>query len=143
MTSQGDDSTFLSDIAFDWDQRRYRVWLSWKSHRRPESDCYQFYLSRLKHLQSRLLGNPLMSIEYDATFQEQLQQGIIERIPKEEGSDTCSFLPHHRVTHEDKETTKLRVVLDGSARAVSTDYSLYDCLGKGPNLASHIFDILV
>ena len=85
-----------------------------------------------------------MSIKYDATFQEQLQQGIIERVPKEEeGSDTCYFLPYHRVIREDKETTKLYVVLNGSARAVSTDYSLYDCLDKGPNLTSHIFDILV
>ena len=76
-----------------------------------------------------------MSIEYDATFQKQLQQGIIERVPKEEeGSDSCYFLPHHGVICEDKETTKLRVVFDGSARAVSTDYSINDCLDKGPNL---------
>ena len=72
-TSQGDDSTFLSDIAFDCDKGRYRVWLPWKSDRRPEHDCYQFCLSRLKHLQGRLQGNSLMSIEYDTTVQKQLQ----------------------------------------------------------------------
>ena len=85
-----------------------------------------------------------MSVEYDAVFQKQLQQGIIERVPEEEeGFDNCYFLPHHGVVREDKETTKLRVVFDGSARAVSSDYSLNDCLDKGPNFTPHIFDILV
>ena len=85
-----------------------------------------------------------MSIEYDTTFQKQLQQGIIERVPKEEeGSDSCYFLPHHRVIREDKEITKLHVVFDGSATAVSTDYSLNDCLDKGANSTPDIFDILV
>ena len=34
-------------------------------------------------------------------------------------------------------------MFDGSARAASSDFSLNDCLDKGPNLTSHIFNILV
>ena len=52
-------------------------------------------------------------------------------------------MPHHGVLHKDKETTKLCVAFDGSARAVSSDFSLNDCLDKVPNLTSHVFDILV
>ena len=71
----GDDSIFLSESAFEWDQGRYRVWLPWKSDCRSESNCYQFCLSRLKQLQGRLQRNPLMVVEYNTMFQKQLQQG--------------------------------------------------------------------
>lgn len=85
-----------------------------------------------------------MFIEYDIIFQRQLQQRIIERVPKEEEvSDSYHFLPHYGVIREGKETTKLRVVFDGSARAMLSDYLLNDCLDNKPNLTPHIFDILV
>ena len=61
----------------------------------------------------------LMADEYDATFRKQLKQGIIECVPREkEESDDSYFLPHHGVVREDKETTKLCVVFDGSAHAI-------------------------
>ena len=84
-----------------------------------------------------------MFIEYDIIFQRQLQQRIIERVPKEEGSDSYHFLPHYGVILEGKETTKLCVVFDGSVRAMSSDYLLNNCLDNKPNLTPHIFDILV
>ena len=43
---------------------------------------------------------------------------------------------------EDGETTKLRIVFDGSARADKNHYSLNDCLEKGPNLTPHAFEVL-
>ena len=43
----------------------------------------------------------------------------------------------------DKETTKLRVVYDASAKAQSTTPSLNDCLYAGPPLSSLIYDILL
>lgn len=55
----------------------------------------------------------------------------------------CHFLPHHGMIREDKETTKLRVVFDGSAKDELKDPSLNDCLVKGPNTTPHIFDILL
>jgi hypothetical protein len=42
-----------------------------------------------------------------------------------------------------KETTKLSVVFDGSARPSKDDLSLNDCLQKGPNLVLHLFDTVV
>jgi len=52
-------------------------------------------------------------------------------------------LPHHGVTREDKETTKLHIVFDGSAKDTKTMYFLNECLEKGPNRIPHIFDILI
>jgi len=44
---------------------------------------------------------------------------------------------------EDKATTKLRVMFDGSAKGGLKDQSLNDCLEKGPSNISHIFDIMM
>ena len=87
---EADNNMFPSDVTFDWEQRIYKICLPWKPDCRPEFDCYQLYLSRLKHLQGRLRVNPLMSVKYDAIFQKQLQQGIIRRVQEEEeGFDNC------------------------------------------------------
>ena len=51
------------------------------------------------------------------------------------------YLPHHAVVRHDKQTTKLRVVYDASARANGP--SLNDCLYTGPNFGQSILDILL
>jgi len=82
--------------------------------------------------------------EYDGIICQQLADGIVERVPHcEENLSGCHFLPHHGMVREDKETTKLRVVFDGSAKDRLNDLSLNDCLEKGPNTTPHIFDILL
>ena len=51
------------------------------------------------------------------------------------------YLPHHAVVHQDKETTKVRVVYDTSAR--SNGPSLNDCLYIGPKFNQKILEILL
>ena len=53
------------------------------------------------------------------------------------------YLPHHAVIRQDKQTTKVRIVYDGSAKSTSTPFSLNDCLMTGPNLIPKLFNILV
>ena len=47
------------------------------------------------------------------------------------------------VSKSDKETTKLRIVFDASAKASKTLLSLNDCLEKGLNGIPHIFNLLL
>ena len=51
------------------------------------------------------------------------------------------YLPHHAVIRQDKETTKLRIVYDSSAK--SEGPSLNDCLYTGPKFDQRIMDILL
>jgi hypothetical protein len=51
------------------------------------------------------------------------------------------YLPHKEVVRNDKDTTKLRVVYDASARNYGP--SLNDCLYAGPSLTPLIFNILI
>ena len=51
------------------------------------------------------------------------------------------YLPHHAVIRHDRDTTKVRVVYDASAR--SSGPSLNDCLYTGPKFNQTIPDILL
>lgn len=51
------------------------------------------------------------------------------------------YLPHHAMVRRDKETTRLRIVYNTSAR--SSGASLNDCLHTGPKFEQRIFDILL
>ena len=44
---------------------------------------------------------------------------------------------------QDRETTKLRVVFDGSAKTDKSSASINECLKKGPNLIPHLFDVVI
>lgn len=52
------------------------------------------------------------------------------------------YLPHHPVVLQDKQTTKVRVVYDASARE-KVGPSLNDCLYSVPSLSETISDILI
>ena len=53
------------------------------------------------------------------------------------------YLPHHAVICQEKRTTKVHIVNDGSARSTANSFSLNDCLMTGPNSISELFNILV
>ncbi len=86
-----------------------------------------------------MLQQPEVLNEYDQIVREQLKNGIVEIVPDNEVSnvndDCVHYLPHHAVIRRDRETTKLRIVYDGSAKPPDRDYSLNDCLETGPNFS--------
>ena len=51
------------------------------------------------------------------------------------------YLPHHPVVRVDKDTTKLRIVYDASAKGDGP--CLNDCLYTGPKFSQNILDILL
>ena len=58
------------------------------------------------------------------------------------GPGKTHYLPHHPVIRRDRETTKLRVVYDASAK-MNGNPSLNDCLYSGPSLVPSIADVLM
>ena len=76
-------------------------------------------------------------------IKDQLARGIIEVVSQSypQYDYSTHYIPHHAVIRRDKETTKLRVVFDASAR--SNGPSLNHCLYAGPPLSLNIFDILL
>ena len=104
---------------------------------------YQLCLKRFHGLFHRLQQNPSLLEEYDTIIQNQVQQRIVQPVEDSEATETenVHYLPHHAVVRQDKETTKLRIVYDASAK--STGPSLNDCLHTGPKFDQRILDILL
>ena len=77
--------------------------------------------------------------QYQSTVDQQLLSGIIEVVPEvEKASANCFFLPHYGVVRQEKETTKLRIVFNGSGKSDS-GVLLNDCLSKGANQTPFVF----
>lgn len=98
---------------------------------------------RLLNLLKCFRHDPEILKEYDAIIQQQIRMGIVEVVEKPEELTTSRvhYLPHHCVVRRDKETTKLRVVYDASAK--SQGPSLNDSLYVGPKFNQLIMDILL
>ena len=52
------------------------------------------------------------------------------------------YSPHRPVMRRDHETTKVRIVYNGSAKNCKDEGSLHDCLEVGENYTPHIFEML-
>ena len=81
---------------------------------------------------------------YDQVIQEQLAEGVVERITEEVNFDQQEFyLPHKAVISENAESTKLRIVYDASAKENSRSFLLNDCLQTGPALQNLLWSVLM
>lgn len=124
---------------------RYEVSLPWKEPHPPLPDNHQLSLKRLQGLLQRLRHDRKILLEYDSIIKEQEGLGIIERVElgevHEPPGEKIHYLPHHAVVRREKETSKVRVVYDASARANGP--SLNDCLHPGPKFDQRIFDLLL
>ena len=81
---------------------------------------------------------------YDDVIQNQVRQGIIEKVvDKVKEGNLKHYLSHHPVLTPTKNTTKLRVVYDASLKAKKGDNSLNDCLYRGPVLLPDLCGILL
>ena len=53
------------------------------------------------------------------------------------------FLPWRGIVKDDSETTKLRLVMDASAKRLAQDVSLNQCLYQGPNMILNLAKCLI
>ena len=121
---------------------RYEVALPWREYHEPLPDNYNLSLKRLQGLLQRLKHTPAILQEYDAIIRDHLSKGIVERVSHSTNiPGRVHYLPHHAVIRRDKETTKVRVVYDASAR--SNGPSLNNCLYTGPKFNQRILEILL
>ena len=144
------DTTANKEELFEIDVRRkghrYEVKLPWKEKTQLSSSGYQLSESRLRSLHHKLCKELSLLAEYDAIFQEQMKSGIVEKVPDKyltnQETSQNYYLPHMAVIRKDQKTTKVRVVYDGSVKALKQEKSLNDCLQTGPNHLPHVFNML-
>ena len=108
---------------------RYSADLPWRSGLNVTSTNYFSAKKRLNSIISSLKKTENFD-KYNDVIENYLSKDYIEVCPI---SETGSYLPHHAVIKQDRTTTKLRIVFDGSART-NQSLSLNECLYKGPIL---------
>lgn len=122
---------------------QYEVELPWKETHPALPNNYALCQGRLKSLIRRLKSEEIIG-ECDAVIKVQLKNGIVERAdhsaPKTQRK--ILLLPHHPVIRcDDKDTTKLCVDYDASAKTHSNPSS-NDCFYSGlsllPGIANEI-----
>ena len=98
---------------------RYCVMLPWKDPYCTLQSNYDLYQKRLHGLQRRLKQDTRLLKEYDGVIREQVTNGIVEVVgdlsPQEH--KRIHYLPHHAVIMEEKQTTKLQIVYNASAKS--------------------------
>ena len=129
---------FVDNITLK--DNRYEVKLPFKGHPLIE-DNYRLSLNRLKSLTRKLKKTPTVLKDYDDVIRNQLETGIIEEATEPAVTGEVTYLPHRTISKEDRQTTKLRVVFDASAKNAGP--CLKDCLYKGPCLVPILYDMLV
>ena len=78
-----------------------------------------------------------------------MSKGIIEQVEESQllnagpNQTSMHYLPHHAVVKQDGQTTRVRVVYDGSAKEKFDSPSLNDCLMNGPNYIPKLFNVLI
>ena len=132
---------FTQDV--DFNSERYEAKLPFKEEHPLLPDNYSVCVKRLGSLIGRLQKTPEILQEYHKVIQDQITSGVVEEIKGIEVKPPgqVHYLPHKEVVRNDKDTTKLRVVYDASARNYGP--SLNDCLYAGPSLTPLIFNILI
>lgn len=95
-------------------------------------------------LERKMLASPKLKQAYDDVIREYLDKGYLSLVSPEtdDNNEPSYIIPHHGVVREDKVTTKLRMVLNASAKT-STSVSLNDLLYNGQNLQGNLFNIIV
>ncbi|XP_024875383.1 uncharacterized protein LOC112456855, partial [Temnothorax curvispinosus] len=99
-------------------------------------------MKSLKSMERRFAKDPILHQRYLSFLQEYESMGHMELVPEnQEDPDVVNYLPHHGVTREESDTTKLRVVFNASCRT-SSGISLNNLLMVGPEtkpeLSNHV-----
>ena len=122
---------------------RYVVKIPWKPNAISPPDNYALAEKSLYNLERRLLKDPVRAREYCDAINQYESHNVSEEVIAPPSSSTfINYFTHHAVYRDDKNTTKTRVVMNGSLRG-SFGVSLNDCMFAGPALQPDQFAIFL
>ncbi|XP_073959815.1 uncharacterized protein [Choristoneura fumiferana] len=96
---------------------------------------------RLKQLERKFERNEHLKAEYKKVIHEYLHLGHMKKAERED-VNTAVYLAHRAVIREDKDTTKLRVVFDASAKG-SNGTSLNSSMMVGPTIQPDLRSLII
>jgi hypothetical protein len=120
----------------------YEVSIPWKEKKDALPNNYSLALNRLKNTEKRLKRDTKIGQIYAEAIAEYEKKGYISKVsPTDRDPARVWYLPHIPVIKEDKETTNVRIVFDGSAKYENV--CLNDVIFQGPKLQNELFYVLL
>ena len=108
---------FKEQLRKDKNKGWYKTGLIWKDNCSTLTSNQSRSLGKLRKLLRNLQKNKKLFELYGQLIQEQLAEGVIERVTEEENFGQREFyLPHKTVIRDNAKSTNLRIVYDMSAR---------------------------
>ena len=120
---------------------RYQIRIPWIEGRYPVNNNQVQSSARLNSLFRRM--TTVVRKEYDKIIEEQLEMGIIEKVPEDLNGKRVFYMPHKPVVRESATTTKVRMVFDAGSKASREAYSINECMNPGPTLQPLLWDIMI
>lgn len=125
------------------DTGRYEVYLPLKQSVEETveycGETKELAIKRLKQLERRFETNTILKKEYMKVIHEYISMGHMKMA--NEDVTQAIYLPHHPVVRNDKDTTKVRVVFDASAKG-SNGHSLNEAMLVGPVLQTDLRSLI-
>ena len=141
-----------------WTQEEQEVYTKFKETIKYEDETYEVSLPtkddseissnkvvasrRFSSLKCRMKKNAELSKKYHEAMNEYIDAGYAEKVQEVKEPPGCYYCPHHAVIKEDRVSTKVRLVFDGSSNE-GTERSLNDVLYKGPALQPKLTSIIM
>ena len=123
---------------------RYQVTWLWINEDIKPPENYELSLGRLKSSYRLLAEDSELLKRYGNIIKDQLSKSIIEEISEnEEEEKNKHYIPHHAVITPDRDTTKVRIVFDASAKTKKSNLSLNECLHRGPVILEDLCGLLI
>ena len=125
------------------EEGRYQVGIPWIPGARLTDTNEMQSRRRLKSVNKKINHDPGLKAEYQKIISDQLDKGIIEKVPDEPDGSHVFYMPHKPVVKSAATTTKVRMVFDASAKPNPLARSINECMYKGPSLQPLLWDILI
>ena len=126
---QVDPTMEFFERTIKYNEGRYSVSLPWKSPKPLLLNNHEIAEKRLDRLERKLTEEQYEKYNNEIVSLETM--GFVERVNTT--TKTVYYLPHHPVFRENKSTSKVRPVFDGSCKG-KNGISLNSCLEPGPSL---------
>lgn len=139
-----EDSSVVKQVESETEchNGHYQVPIPWNSKKSCLTNNYELALQRLKNTEKKLEKDAFVKEAYTETIKKYESKGYISKVKQnEKSSDGTWYLPHFPVIKLDRETTKVRIVFDASAK--KDGISLNDAIHQGPKLQNELFDVLM
>ncbi|KAJ8045018.1 hypothetical protein HOLleu_07935 [Holothuria leucospilota] len=121
---------------------RYEVKIPWSGNKDEISNNKIIAERRLHNLEKKLTSDKCLGEEYCKVINDYEEKGYIKKVNEsDKGLERAWYLPHFAVVKPDRETTKVRIVYDASAKY--NGLSLNDVILNGPKLQTDLFDVLL